>query len=370
MARPWQRHRLLALPGRLALGGPRAHPPGPVLVVAVANDERQRRPQRPPVPEPGEHLHLVGLDLLARRAAVALLAPPQVLLDPLALEQEPGRQAGHDRDERRPVRLPGGGEGQRHGEKTTNCASASPRREPATRSSARRRAAPWPTRTSRPSTTRSQPAARAAAISAVSPPSGRYARSTTWRTASSVDEQLVPNRRRVEDEIGVARLAAASRRRRPPPGRERGCEAAAARRVAALGRSGRDPERSAARVDERGRHRLGRPARAEHEDARPVRLHRVRHRLTVRARPVDAAVADDERVHRPGALRDGVELVAVGEHAGLVRDGDVGARESRARRAPRPPPRAAPARRPAQRTPSRARPPRTRRSACGARASP
>ena len=86
-------------------------------MVAVADDERERRAERPPVAEPGEHLHLVGLDLLARRATVALLPPPQILLDPLPFEQEPGRQAGHDRDERRSVRLPGGGERQSHAER-------------------------------------------------------------------------------------------------------------------------------------------------------------------------------------------------------------------------------------------------------------
>ena len=87
-------------------------------MVAVPNDERERRTQRAPVPEAGQHLDLVGLDLLARTAPVALLTPAQVLFDALALEQEPGRKPGHDRDERRTVRLAGGGERQCHAVKT------------------------------------------------------------------------------------------------------------------------------------------------------------------------------------------------------------------------------------------------------------
>src|SRR3990172_7018513 len=63
-AGPGQRHGLDPLAGRLALRRPRAHPPRPVRVVAVAHDERERRPERAAVPEPGEHLHLVGLELL------------------------------------------------------------------------------------------------------------------------------------------------------------------------------------------------------------------------------------------------------------------------------------------------------------------
>ena len=42
-----------------------------------------------PLAEAGEHLQLVGLDLLARAASVALLAPPEVVLDRLAVELEP-----------------------------------------------------------------------------------------------------------------------------------------------------------------------------------------------------------------------------------------------------------------------------------------
>ena len=54
---------------------------------------------------PGEHLDLVRLDLLARRAAVALLASAQVGVDRLLVEDEPGGQPREDRDERGSVRL-------------------------------------------------------------------------------------------------------------------------------------------------------------------------------------------------------------------------------------------------------------------------
>ena len=98
-----QRHGLRSLARRLALGRPRRHPPRPVLVVDVADDERERRAERPAVAEAGEHLDAVLLDLLAGRAAVALLPPLQVGVDPVAVELEPGRQAADDRHERRPV---------------------------------------------------------------------------------------------------------------------------------------------------------------------------------------------------------------------------------------------------------------------------
>src|SRR5205823_14549580 len=72
MAGSRQRHRLRSLALRLTAGGPGAHPPRPVLVVAVADAERERRAERPAVAKPGEHLDLVALDLLPRRSAVAL----------------------------------------------------------------------------------------------------------------------------------------------------------------------------------------------------------------------------------------------------------------------------------------------------------
>ena len=58
-------------------------------MVAVADDERERRAERAAVAEAGEHLDLVRLDLLARRAAVALLAPAEVGVDRVLVEDEP-----------------------------------------------------------------------------------------------------------------------------------------------------------------------------------------------------------------------------------------------------------------------------------------
>ena len=110
-----QRDRLRALALRLALGLPGAHPPEPVLVVAIRDDERERRAERDRVAQAGEHLDLVGLELLARAAPVALLAAAQVGVDRLTIESQPCGQAGHDRNERRPVRLPRGDEPECHG---------------------------------------------------------------------------------------------------------------------------------------------------------------------------------------------------------------------------------------------------------------
>ena len=83
-------------------------------MVVVADDERERRAERPAVAQAGEHLDAVLLDLLPRRAAVALLPPLEVGVDRVAVELEPGGQPGEDRDERRPVRFAGGGEAEGH----------------------------------------------------------------------------------------------------------------------------------------------------------------------------------------------------------------------------------------------------------------
>src|SRR5581483_2854467 len=175
---PRQRHRLRPLPLRCALGRPRAHPPRPVLVVAVADDERKRRAERPPVPEPGEHLDLVRLDLLARRAPVALLATAQVGVDRLALEDEPGRKPGDDGDERGTVRLAGRCQLEGHAREPSSLRRSGPDNSRQARPSARRiastgagtpvqrsnDAAPWARSTSSPSSTRAPFAAAASAV--------------------------------------------------------------------------------------------------------------------------------------------------------------------------------------------------------------
>ena len=110
-----QRHGLGPLAAWLALGRPGAHSPLPVRVVAVPDDQGERRPERPAVPQAGEHLDPVLLELLPRAPAVPLLAAREVGVDRVAVEHEPGRQAADDRDERGPVRLARGDELERHG---------------------------------------------------------------------------------------------------------------------------------------------------------------------------------------------------------------------------------------------------------------
>jgi hypothetical protein len=72
-------------------------------VIRVADDKRERRPQRPAVPKASEHLRLVGLDLLARAAPVTLLAAPQIGVDRPAVENKTRRQTCDDGDESGPV---------------------------------------------------------------------------------------------------------------------------------------------------------------------------------------------------------------------------------------------------------------------------
>ena len=108
VAGPGQRHALRSLACGPALRRSWAHPPLPVLVVAVADDERERRAERPPVPEAGEHLDLVLLELLARAAAVALLAPVEVGVDRRPVDGAGGGEPGDDEQppvRQRPVRL-------------------------------------------------------------------------------------------------------------------------------------------------------------------------------------------------------------------------------------------------------------------------
>src|SRR6185437_14632017 len=142
----------------------------PVLVVEVADDERERRPQGAAVPQPGEHLDGVLLELLPRAAAVALLPTREVGVDRVTVEDEAGRQPADDRHERGPVRLAGGRERQRHASKPRALRIAPTGAGRPVQSS--NEAAPWRTSASRPSTT-SHPAARAAATSAVGRPSAR-----------------------------------------------------------------------------------------------------------------------------------------------------------------------------------------------------
>ena len=188
-------------------------------------------------------------------------------------------------------------------------------------------AAPWATSTSSPSTTRSQRCL----------PCGRDQRRFAsvrlvghvddLPDAAEVDEELVADGGRVENEVGVS-----CRRRPRVVGLDRvvGRQAAqpSGESVGLLGRAGCDSQRGAARVDEGGGDGLRRAAGAEHEHARSLGLDRAGHREPVGARSQHAAFADYECVHRAAARRHLVELVTECEHAGLVRDGDVRAREA------------------------------------------
>ena len=75
----------------------------------------------------GEDIDAILFDLLARRAAVPLLSALQIGVDRGAVELEPGRQAGQDRNERRPVRLPGAGETKRHDRRGYGAATSASR---------------------------------------------------------------------------------------------------------------------------------------------------------------------------------------------------------------------------------------------------
>lgn len=87
-------------------------------MISVADEERERRSQRPSVPEAGEHLDGVLLELLAGTAAVALLATAKVGVDRAAVEDETGGQASENRDQSGTVRLAGGCQRQHQAERT------------------------------------------------------------------------------------------------------------------------------------------------------------------------------------------------------------------------------------------------------------
>ena len=285
-----QRHRLRALALGLALRRPRVHPPRPVLVVAVADDERERRAERPALPEPSEHLDLVRLDLLARRAAVALLAAAQVGVDRRPVEHEARREPGEDRHERRPVRLACRRQLERHEDKPKAARiAATGAAVPVHRS---KLAAPWRTSASRPSTT-SQPAARAAATRAVSPAPAEYASSTTVCPGWGWTSKVVADRRGVDDQVAAGRV------RRP---------LAAARELPHLAVEPREQRRRGA-------------ARTDQADARRVDPG---DDLLVRVEAGDPPVGEHERVDAVA-----VGLVAELGRRLLVRDGHVRAGETR-----------------------------------------
>ena len=74
--------------------------------------------------------------------------------------------------------------------------------------------------------------------------------------------------------------------------------------------------------------RLSRASGTKEQYARARDLDRADDCLSVRAGTVDAAVPDDECVHGTGTLGDWIELVAEGDHLGLVRNRHVAAGEA------------------------------------------
>jgi hypothetical protein len=84
------------------------HHARPVLPIAVADEQQDRRPDREPVAHSGENLSPIVLDRsAARAAAVSALAPDQVHRDLVRSQRQPGGHALHRSGQGRAVRLPG-----------------------------------------------------------------------------------------------------------------------------------------------------------------------------------------------------------------------------------------------------------------------
>src|SRR6185369_8258432 len=89
--------------GCLVVGQPfDLHDPGPVVPVAIGDEQEQRRAERDAVADAARDVRLVVLDRLARTAAVATLASGEVDRQVIRPERQPG---GHalDRDRQRPA---------------------------------------------------------------------------------------------------------------------------------------------------------------------------------------------------------------------------------------------------------------------------
>src|SRR5688500_11254848 len=73
--------------------------------VPVGDEESQRRTDRDPGPETTEHLHRIGLDLLAPAPAEPALPELQASVDPHQVESDPLRDSLEDHRQARAVRL-------------------------------------------------------------------------------------------------------------------------------------------------------------------------------------------------------------------------------------------------------------------------
>ena len=123
VARPRRVHAPLL--GFGAVERPRVHRAAPVVEVAVADHERDRRADGLAAAHAADDLGLVVLDLHPPAAAVAVLPPGQVAVDALAVEADAGRHPGDDDGELRPVRLAGADEAEaRHVRRSYRAARA------------------------------------------------------------------------------------------------------------------------------------------------------------------------------------------------------------------------------------------------------
>jgi len=103
MPRAWQVNLL-----DLLLHRPRVHAVGPVGVVAVLDQQRDRATERAAVPNSAPDLGAIGLDLHAAAAAMAELAAGQIAVDIVGGQFDPRRDPFDQGDETGAVRLTGG----------------------------------------------------------------------------------------------------------------------------------------------------------------------------------------------------------------------------------------------------------------------
>ena len=246
------------LPARVTGRRPRAHPPLPVRVVAVPDDERERSPKRHAVAKSRENVDLVGFELLPRTAPVALTPTRQIEVDRFSIEPKPGREPGDDSDECRAVRLTRGRELERHVSKPmASLMTSTGAARPVQSSNA---AAPCARSTSRPGTTSRAGPARGSCCRRLG------VREIDERLAGvELDHDGVSFRGRVDHEVGV---------------REVGWPCSAAREPARVWESRHEGNCRSAVTENRWA--------LERQAAQDRRVGR---------QPLDTALADDERVH-------------------------------------------------------------------------
>jgi len=80
----------------------------PILPVAIDNLDGDRRANRLAVAHPAQHMSLVGLNLHAAAAPIALLATPQLAIHKIQTDRHASRHSRDQRHQRLSVRLSGG----------------------------------------------------------------------------------------------------------------------------------------------------------------------------------------------------------------------------------------------------------------------